>query len=350
MSLSPVALITGITGQDGSYLAELLLEKGYTVYGIKRRQSTIQSKNIEHIKERLHLFYGDMTDIASLISALGDIKTRHAEIFAKHPLEIYNLAAQSHVQVSFQVPVYTAHTDAIGVLHLLEAVRALDLTAHARIYQASTSELYGLAQTIPQNEMTPFHPRSPYACAKLYGFWISKNYRESYGMYTSNGILFNHESPRRGENFVTRKITIGVAKFLQSGKVIELGNLNALRDWGHARDYVEGMWRILQQETPDDYVLATGKQYSVRQFVEAAFGATAHHIIWHGSGPDEYGVVSETGAVAVRVNPSYYRPAEVDSLLGDPTKAISTLGWKHTHSFEELVKEMVVADIAAFGK
>lgn len=347
MTTSPVAFITGITGQDGSYLAELLLEKGYTVYGIKRRQSTIQSKNIEHIKERLNLFYGDMTDIASLTAALGTVKSRHADTFAAHPLEIYNLAAQSHVQVSFQMPVYTAQTDAIGVLHLLEAVRVLDLTAHARIYQASTSELYGLVQEIPQRETTPFYPRSPYACAKLYGYWITKNYRESYGMYACNGILFNHESPRRGENFVTRKITIGVAKYLRSGTPIELGNLNALRDWGHARDYVEGMWRILQQETPDDYVLATGKQYSVRQFVEAAFSAVARRIVWHGTGPDEYGTDEATGAVAVRVNPRYYRPAEVETLLGDPTKAVTTLGWTHRYSFEELVKEMVEADVSS---
>ena len=346
MSTSPVAFITGITGQDGSYLAELLLEKGYTVYGIKRRQSTIQSKNIDHIKDRLNLFYGDMTDIASLTSVLGTIKSRHGDIFATHPLEIYNLAAQSHVQVSFQVPVYTAQTDAIGVLYLLEAVRVLDLTTHARIYQASTSELYGLVQEIPQRETTPFYPRSPYACAKLYGYWITKNYRESYGMYACNGILFNHESPRRGENFATRKITIGVAKYLRSGEVIELGNLNALRDWGHARDYVEGMWRILQQESPDDYVLATGKQYSVRQFVDAAFSAAGRSIVWHGTGPDEYGVDAATGVVAVRVNPRYYRPAEVETLLGDPTKAVTHLGWVHRYSFEELVKEMVTADIA----
>lgn len=344
---SPVAFITGITGQDGSYLAELLLEKGYTVYGIKRRQSTIQSKNIEHIKDKLHLFYGDMTDIASLMSALGTIKERHGDIFATAPLEIYNLAAQSHVQVSFQVPVYTAQTDAIGVLHLLEAVRVLGLTAHARIYQASTSELYGLVQEIPQRETTPFYPRSPYACAKLYGYWITKNYREAYGMYACNGILFNHESPRRGENFVTRKITIGVAKYLRTGTPIELGNLNALRDWGHARDYVEGMWRILQQPTPDDYVLATGKQYSVRQFVDAAFAAAGRRIVWNGSGPDEYGMDAETGAVAVRINPLYYRPAEVETLLGDPTKAVSRLGWTHRYSFEELVREMVEADITA---
>lgn len=253
------AFITGITGQDGSYLAELLLSKGYEVYGLKRRSSTVQSKNIDHLRGRLNLFYGDMSDFASIMNALATIKAR-----APTRLEIYNLAAQSHVQVSFQVPVYTAQTDALGVLHILEAVRILDMIPITRIYQASTSELYGLVQETPQRETTPFYPRSPYAAAKLYGHWIIKNYREAYGMYACSGILFNHESPRRGENFVTRKITIGVAKFCKSGEVLRLGNLDALRDWGHARDYVEGMWRMLQQESPDDYVLATGQQISVR--------------------------------------------------------------------------------------
>lgn len=345
MSLQRVALITGITGQDGSYLAELLLEKGYTVYGIKRRHSTIYSKNIEHIKDKLQLYYGDITDISSLLNVLGTIKQNHVELSETLPLEIYNLAAQSHVQVSFQVPLYTAMTDAIGVLNLLEAVRMLDMIKCSRIYQASTSELYGMVQEIPQKETTPFYPRSPYACAKLYAYWIIKNYRESYGLYACNGILFNHESPRRGENFVTRKITIGVAKYLKYGTPIELGNLNALRDWGHARDYVEGMWRILQQTEPDDFVLATGKQYSVRQFVEEAFATVGRRIIWHGSGADEYGIDAGTGSVVVRVNPKYYRPAEVETLLGDPSKAVSKLGWSHNYSFGELVKEMVEADL-----
>jgi GDPmannose 4,6-dehydratase len=340
-----VAFITGITGQDGSYLAELLLEKGYTVYGLKRRQSTIQSKNIDHLKgnPRLHLFYGDMTDFASLVGVLSQIRTVHTDLTR---LEIYNLAAQSHVQVSFQVPVYTAQTDGMGVLHLLEAVRSLGLAPIARIYQASTSELYGLVQEIPQRETTPFYPRSPYACAKLYGYWITKNYREAYGMYACNGILFNHESPRRGENFVTRKITLGVAKFQKDSTPLELGNLDALRDWGHARDYVEGMWRILQAPAPTDYVLATGKQFSVRQFVEAAFAVVDRRIEWHGSGAEEYGTDAETGVTVVRINPRYYRPAEVETLLGDPTKTMSELGWRHTVSFEELVREMVTADIA----
>lgn len=333
------ALITGITGQDGSYLAELLIEKGYTVYGIKRRSSTVQAKNIEHLRDRLHLFYGDMSDFASIMNALAHIKATHPD-----RLEIYNLAAQSHVQVSFQVPVYTAQTDALGVLHILEAVRILDMIPTTRIYQASTSELYGLVQETPQRETTPFYPRSPYAAAKLYGHWIIKNYREAYGMFACSGILFNHESPRRGENFVTRKITIGVGKFCRTGEVLRLGNLDALRDWGHARDYVEGMWRMLQQPAPDDYVLATGTQISVRSFVERAFAAAGREIVWYGSGAEERGVDKLTGKLAVAVDPKYYRPTEVETLLGDATKARTQLGWTPRTTIDELIAEMVWAD------
>lgn len=347
--MSRIAFITGITGQDGSYLAELLLEKGYTVYGLKRRHAILQSPNIDHIASRLQLFYGDMSDFASIMNALGTIKARHfstADTTAR--LEVYNLAAQSHVQVSFQVPVYTAQTDGLGVLHVLEAVRILDMIPYTRIYQASTSELYGLVQETPQRETTPFYPRSPYAAAKLYGFWIIKNYREAYNMYACNGILFNHESPRRGENFVTRKITIGVAKYAKHGKVLELGNLDSLRDWGHARDYVEGMWRILQQDAPEDFVLATGRQISVREFVTRAFAVACKELRWEGSAESEVGVDVATGEVAVRVNPKYYRPTEVETLLGDPTKAITQLGWKPTCDIDALVREMVEHDLAKY--
>lgn len=349
--MSHVAFITGITGQDGSYLAELLLEKGYIVHGMKRRHSTIQSQNIDHLlgHPHLHLHYGDMSDFASIMNILSIIKAKHDFTVHGSRLEIYNLAAQSHVQVSFTVPVYTAQTDGQGVLHILEAVRILDMQRYTRIYQASTSELYGLVQEIPQRETTPFYPRSPYAVAKLYGYWIIKNYRESYGMYACNGILFNHESPRRGENFVTRKITVGVAKFCKSGTPIELGNMDALRDWGHARDYVEGMWRILQQETPDDFVLATGVQYSVRDFVERAFTAAGRRLRWSGANESLQAIDEETGIVAVRVNPKYYRPAEVKTLLGDPTKAKATLGWKHTYDIDALIKEMVAHDMKLYG-
>jgi GDPmannose 4,6-dehydratase len=343
--MTRIAFITGITGQDGSYLSEFLLNKGYIVYGIKRRHSTVISKNIEHIKDRLRLFYGDVTDLSSLTSVLATIKAAHFE----HPtsdsrLEVYNLAAQSHVKVSFDVPIYTECTDAQGVLNVLEAIRVLRMEAYTRFYQASTSELYGLVQEIPQKETTPFYPRSPYACAKLYGHWITKNYRESYGMFACSGILFNHESPRRGEQFVTRKITLGIAKYLKSGEVLELGNMDALRDWGHARDYVEGMWLMLQHDKPDDFVLATGKQYTVRSFVERAFACAGKRIEWRGSGANEMGIDADTGAVAVRVNPKFYRPAEVETLLGDPTKAMTNLGWTHRVTIDELVKEMVESD------
>ena len=283
------------------------------------------------------------------MNILSIIKAKHNFSEPDHRLEIYNLAAQSHVQVSFTVPVYTAQTDGQGVLHILEAVRILDMQSYTRIYQASTSELYGLVQEIPQKETTPFYPRSPYAVAKLYGYWIIKNYRESYGMYACNGILFNHESPRRGENFVTRKITVGVAKFCKSGSPLELGNMNALRDWGHARDYVEGMWRILQQDKPDDFVLATGIQYSVRDFVERAFTAAGRSLHWAGEGETLHAVDEATGQVAVRVNPKYYRPAEVETLLGDPTKAKEILGWKHTYDIDSLVKELVAHDMKLYG-
>jgi GDPmannose 4,6-dehydratase len=339
--MSLIAFITGITGQDGSYLAELLLEKGYVVHGMKRRHATVYSTNIEHLLGRLILHYGDMSDMASIINILGIIKS---QMVAGDRLEIYNLAAQSHVHVSFQVPSYTANSDGMGVLHILEAVRILDMTTYTRIYQASTSELFGKVQEIPQSETTPFYPRSPYAVAKLYGHWIVKNYRESYGMFACSGILFNHESPRRGENFVTRKITIGVAKFLKHGTVLELGNLDSLRDWGHARDYVRGMWLMLQQEAPDDFVLATGNQYTVRDFVTRAFAAAGSTITWSGQGVDEVGTVN--GTVAVRVSPRYFRPAEVDTLLGDPTKAQQKMGWTQHTSIDELVAEMVAHDLA----
>lgn len=333
------AFITGITGQDGSYLAELLLEKGYVVHGMKRRHATVYSTNIEHLLDRLTLHYGDMSDMASILNILGTIKACKPD-----RLEIYNLAAQSHVHVSFQVPSYTASSDGMGVLHVLEAVRILNMSAYTRIYQASTSELFGKVQETPQRETTPFYPRSPYAVAKLYGHWIIKNYRESYDMFACSGILFNHESPRRGENFVTRKITIGVAKFLKHGTVLELGNLDSLRDWGHARDYVHGMWLMLQQEKPDDFVLATGKQYSVRDFVTRAFAAAGKVIIWSGEGIEEVGTVD--GVVSVCVSPRYFRPAEVDTLLGDPTKARQKLGWTQHTTIDELVTEMVAHDLA----
>ncbi len=344
--MTSVALITGITGQDGSYLAEFLLNKGYIVYGIKRRHSTVISKNIEHIKGHLRLHYGDVTDLASVMSVLATIKGAHfsAPDVSCARLEIYNLAAQSHVKVSFDVPIYTENTDALGVLNILEAIRHLEMTAYTRFYQASTSELFGLVQEIPQKETTPFYPRSPYACAKLYGHWITKNYRESYGMFACSGILFNHESPRRGEQFVTRKITLGVAKYMKDSEVLELGNLDSLRDWGHARDYVEGMWLMLQQDKPDDYVLATGKQYTVRSFVERAFAVVGKRIVWRYSAENEIGLDADTGAVAVRVNPKFYRPAEVETLLGDPTKAMTNLGWAHRVTIDELIQEMVMSD------
>jgi GDPmannose 4,6-dehydratase len=344
-----VALITGITGQDGSYLAELLLEKGYQVHGIKRRASSFNTTRIDHLYQdphaqdpRLVLHYGDLTDSTNLIRIIQQVQ----------PDEIYNLAAQSHVQVSFEAPEYTANSDALGTLRLLEAVRMLGLIQKTRFYQASTSELYGLVQQTPQRESTPFYPRSPYGVAKLYAYWITVNYRESYGMYACNGILFNHESPRRGETFVTRKITRGLAR-IQEGldTCLYMGNLDSLRDWGHARDYVEMQWRMLQQEEPEDFVIATGRQESVRRFIELA----AHHlgwggILWQGSGLHETGRRADTGAVVVRIDPRYFRPAEVETLLGDPTKAREQLGWTPTTSLEELVAEMVAADLAEAAK
>ena len=339
------ALITGITGQDGAYLAELLLNKGYVVHGIKRRSSSINTQRIDHLYQdphesnrRMVLHYGDMTDATALIRVLAE----------SQPDEIYNLAAQSHVQVSFETPEYTANTDALGTLRLLEAICMLKMKDKVRFYQASTSELYGKVQEPIQSETTPFYPRSPYAVAKLYAYWITVNYREAYGMHASNGILFNHESPVRGETFVTRKITRAVAA-IEAGlqRRLYLGNLDAKRDWGHARDYVEGMWMILQQERPDDYVLATGETHSVREFAEHAFRCIGRPIIWNGNDREEKGYCTKTGEALVAVDASYYRPTEVDLLLGDPSKARQMLGWRHKTSFEQLVAEMVAADRAA---
>lgn len=343
-----VALITGITGQDGSFLAEFLLEKGYEVHGILRRSSSFNTQRIEHLyldewirdtkQSRLvNLHWGDMTDTSSLIRVISIVK----------PTEIYNLAAQSHVKVSFDVSEYTAQADAVGVLRLLEAVRICGLDKSCRIYQASTSELYGLVQEVPQKETTPFYPRSPYGVAKLYGFWIAKNYRESYGMYAVNGILFNHESERRGENFVTRKITIAASR-IAMGKQdkLYLGNLNALRDWGYAKDYVECMWLMLQQDKPEDYVIATGEYHTVREFCTLAFKEAGIELQWQGEGLDEKGIDKKTGRVLVEVDPKFFRPAEVEQLLGDPTKAKTNLGWNPRQtSFEDLVRIMVRSDL-----
>jgi len=340
---SKKALITGITGQDGSYLAELLLEKGYEVHGIKRRASSFNTTRIDHLYQdpheddpRLVLHYGDLTDSTNLIRIIQQVQ----------PDEIYNLGAQSHVAVSFEVPEYTANSDALGTLRILEAVRMLGLTETTRIYQASTSELYGLVQEVPQKESTPFYPRSPYGVAKLYAYWITVNYREAYGMYACNGVLFNHESPRRGETFVTRKITRGLAR-IDAGleKCLFMGNLDSLRDWGHARDYVEMQWRMLQQEgPPEDFVIATGRQESVRRFIElTALELGWGDIQWEGKGLEETGKRS-TGEVVVRIDPRYFRPAEVKTLLGDPTKAKEKLGWTPTTTLEELVAEMVATD------
>jgi len=325
------ALITGITGQDGSYLAEFLLEKGYEVHGIVRRTSLINTHRIDHIYSQLNLHYGDLTDSTNLISVIRKVR----------PDEIYNLGAQSHVRVSYDVPEYTAQTDGVGTLRVLEAVRLLGMADKVKVYQASTSELFGLVQSVPQTELTPFHPRSPYGVAKMYGYWIIKNYRESYNMYACSGILFNHESPRRGETFVTRKITLGLSAISKGEQeCLYLGNLNALRDWGHARDYVEAMWLMLQQDKPDDYVIATGKMYSVRQFVEACAPYFDMDIMWIGEGLDEVGIDKKSGNVIIKVDPKYFRPAEVEQLLGDATKAKKELGWEPKTSFEQLVKEM----------
>jgi len=329
-----VALITGITGQDGSYLAELLLEKGYEVHGIIRRSSSINTDRIDHIYPRITLHYGDLTDSSSLIRLIQQIK----------PTEIYNLAAQSHVKVSFEIPEYTGQVDALGTLRILEAVRLLGMEKDVRIYQASTSELYGLVQETPQTEKTPFYPRSPYGVAKLYGFWIVKNYREAYGMHCSSGILFNHESPRRGETFVTRKIVQGLSR-ISTGyqSSLTLGNLNAKRDWGHAKDFVEAMWLMLQQDKPDDYVIATGEQYSVRQFVETAAPYFGMNIKWHGEGVDEVGYDERYKSTPIiRVSEKYFRPAEVETLLGDSSKARRVLGWKPKFTFEKLVEDMCI--------
>ncbi|MDX2143632.1 MAG: GDP-mannose 4,6-dehydratase [Rhodospirillaceae bacterium] len=338
-----VALITGVTGQDGAYLAELLLGKGYVVHGVKRRSSSFNTGRIDHLYRDQHeagvkffLHYGDMTDATNLIRLVQEVR----------PDEIYNLAAQSHVQVSFETPEYTANSDALGALRLLEAMRILGLKDKTRFYQASTSELYGKVQETPQSETTPFYPRSPYAAAKLYAYWIVVNYREAYGYHASNGILFNHESPLRGETFVTRKITRAVAS-IEKGlqEKLYLGNLDAKRDWGHARDYVEGMWRILQQKTPDDYVLATGETRSVREFVEAAFAEIGRKIEWKGKGVAEKGIDAKTGKVVVEIDKRYFRPTEVELLLGNPAKAKRVLGWSHTTSFKDMVKEMVASDL-----
>ena len=328
-----VALITGITGQDGSYLAELLLETGYEVHGIVRRASLINTHRIDHIYDQLKLHYGDLTDSTNLVRVIQQVQ----------PDEIYNLGAQSHVKVSFEMPEYTGQTDALGTLRVLEAVRLLGMEDKVRIYQASTSEMFGKVQEIPQTETTPFYPRSPYGCAKVYGYWIVKNYRESYGLHASSGILFNHESPRRGETFVTRKITRGLSRIsVGEQDVLSLGNLNARRDWGHAKDFVEAMWLMLQQDEPDDYVISTGEQRSVREFVEVAAPYFGLNIVWQGEGLEERGVDRRTGKTIIDVNPKYFRPAEVESLLGDSTKAREKLGWEPKISFEELVEDMVL--------
>jgi GDPmannose 4,6-dehydratase len=339
-----ICFITGITGQDGSYLAELLLEKGYKVHGLIRRASIINTQRIEHIfsNKNLILHYGDMTDGASLYKILNDINNLYPNM---DRLEIYNLAAQSHVKISFEMPEYTADTDAFGTLKLLEAVINNNLKDITRFYQASTSELYGLVQEIPQKETTPFYPRSPYGVAKLYAYWIVKNYRESYGLFACNGILFNHEGIRRGHNFVTRKITIGLNKILkgETDKLI-MGNLDSLRDWGNAKDYVEGMWKILQHDTPEDFVLATGEMHSIKEFIEEAFRLKGFDIKWKGCCVDEIGYDEKTGRELILVDPRYFRPAEVSQLLGDPTKAKNLLGWTPKTTFKELVREMVEYD------
>jgi GDPmannose 4,6-dehydratase len=345
--MGKTALITGITGQDGAYLAELLLGKGYVVHGIKRRSSSFNTGRIDHLYRdphednlRFHLHYGDMTDATNLIRIVQETQ----------PDEIYNLAAQSHVQVSFETAEYTANSDSLGTLRLLEAIRLLGLTAKTRFYQASTSELYGKVQEIPQSETTPFYPRSPYAAAKLYAYWITVNYREAYGMHASNGILFNHESPLRGETFVTRKITRAVAAIhLGLQEKLYLGNIEAKRDWGHAKDFVEGMWRMLQEDRPDDYVLATGETRTVREFVETAFAEAGVQIAWQGSGVSEKGIDAATGAVRVEIDPRYFRPTEVEILIGDASKARAALGWAPTTSFAELVAEMVRSDLAVIA-
>jgi GDPmannose 4,6-dehydratase len=343
-----VALITGVTGQDGAYLAEILLSKGYVVHGIKRRSSSFNTARVDHLyadphesNVRFSMHYGDMTDATNLIRIIQETK----------PSEIYNLAAQSHVQVSFETPEYTANADGLGTLRLLEAVRILEMRDTVRFYQASTSELYGSVRETPQRETTPFYPRSPYAAAKLYGYWITVNYREAYGIYASNGILFNHESPIRGETFVTRKISRAVAAIhLGLQDRLYLGNLDAKRDWGHARDYAEGMWMILQQDQPDDFILATGESYTVREFVERAFERAGHRIRWTGERTAEKGIDKVSGRVFVEVDKRYFRPTEVDTLLGDPSKACAKLGWRPRTSFDQLVNEMVDKDLELMAR
>jgi GDPmannose 4,6-dehydratase len=328
-----VALITGITGQDGSYLAELLLEKGYEVHGIVRRASLINTHRIDHIYDSITLHYGDLTDATNLVRVIKQVQ----------PDEIYNLGAQSHVKVSFEMPEYTADVDGMGTLRVLEAVRLLGMESKVRIYQASTSELYGLVQETPQSETTPFYPRSPYGVAKLYGYWIVKNYRESYGMYACSGILFNHESPRRGETFVTRKITQGLSRISNGLQdCLYLGNLDAKRDWGHAKDFVEAMWLMLQQDEPEDFVIATGKQYSVKEFVEEAAPYFNMKIVWLKNDTEEVGYDRITNRIVIRVHPKYFRPAEVETLLGDATKAKEKLGWEPKISFKQLVEDMCI--------
>ncbi len=349
--MSKIALITGVTGQDGALLAELLLKKGYRVHGVKRRSSSFNTERIDHLYKDPHkpdanffLHYGDLTDSTNMIRLVQETQ----------PDEIYNLAAQSHVQVSFETAEYTANADGIGVLRILEAIRILKMEEKTRFYQASTSELYGKVQETPQTETTPFYPRSPYAAAKLYAYWITVNYREAYGIHASNGILFNHEGPTRGETFVTRKISRAVAA-IQLGfqKTLYMGNIDSLRDWGDARDYVKGMYLILQQDKPDDYVLATGEMHTVREFIEVAFAEVGRVIVWRGEGESEEGVDDQTGDVLVKIDPRYFRPTEVELLLGDPSKARKLLGWKHEIAFPQLVKEMVASDlkkIAAEGQ
>lgn len=342
--MSKVALITGVTGQDGALLAELLLDKGYTVHGVKRRSSSFNTSRVDHLYQHPHaegrrfqLHYGDLTDSTNLIRIIQEVQ----------PDEVYNLAAQSHVAVSFETPEYTANSDALGTLRLLEAIRILGLTEKTRFYQASTSEMFGEVRERIQSETTPFYPRSPYGAAKVYAYWITINYREAYGMHASNGILFNHEGPTRGETFVTRKITRAASRIhLGVQDCLYLGNMEAKRDWGHAKDYVEGMWRMLQQDTPDDYVLATGEAYSVRQFVELSFAELGMTIAWKGSGLDEEGVCEESGKTVVRIDPRYFRPTEVEFLLGDASKARKQLGWVPQHSFADLVHDMIEADLA----
>lgn len=335
------ALITGVNGQDGAYLSELLLGKGYTVHGIMRRSSLNTTERLTAVMEqrKFHLHYGDMTDTSSIVRVISQVR----------PDEIYNLAAQSHVAVSFEAPEYTANADAVGTLRMLEALRILGLHESTRFYQASTSELYGKVQETPQKETTPFYPRSPYAVAKLYAYWIIVNYREAYNMYAANGILFNHEGPTRGETFVTRKITLGVARILNGDPTpIALGNLNAERDWGHAKDFVEAMWLMLQQESPEDFVIATGTKRTIREFVEEAFSVANISIAWQGEGVNEIGIRSDTGAPVVKVDPKFFRPTEVDLLLGDATKAKQKLGWVPKTSFKEMVKEMVTEDLNTY--